>query len=71
MNTKTLFRIALSLALTALLVAAFLYNVDFSQLGSILGTANAGLIALAVVIGLASYWLRALRWQIILPASSS
>jgi len=59
-------RIAVSLALTAVLVALFLWNVDFGEVGRHLATANPGWLIAATALGLFAYWLRAVRWQLIL-----
>ncbi len=64
--TRRTLRVAISLALAAVLLALFLWNVDFGEVASALEGARPGWLALATVLALASYWLRALRWQLIL-----
>jgi uncharacterized protein (TIRG00374 family) len=59
-------RIAVSLLLTAGLLALFLWNVDLSEVGHYLQRADAGLLVLACLLALVAYWLRAVRWQLIL-----
>lgn len=59
-------RIAVSLALAALLLALFLWNVDLSAVGEAVADADGGLLTAAAVLALVSYWLRAVRWQLIL-----
>ncbi len=59
-------RITVSLLLTVALLALFLWRVDLREVGHTLVSANLGWLAVALVLTLASYWLRAIRWQLIL-----
>ncbi len=59
-------RIVISIVLMAGLVALFLWNVDLSEVGQAMRRADLGMLGLAAAIALATYWLRALRWQLIL-----
>jgi uncharacterized protein (TIRG00374 family) len=59
-------RIGLSIVLAVALLAVFLANVDLAEVGRELGRARPGMIAASVAAALASYWLRAARWQLIL-----
>ncbi len=64
---KKAIRIGVSLALMVVLLAVFLWNVDFHEVGrSLAGADITMLIAGASLVALLSYWLRALRWQFIL-----
>lgn len=59
-------RVGVSLALMVVLLAIFLWNVDFAEVGKAFAAANPLLLVAASVLALVSYWLRALRWQFIL-----
>ncbi len=59
-------RIGISLVLAAVLVAAFLWNVDFGEMGRALASANPWWAMASVMAALFSYWLRVIRWQVIL-----
>jgi len=59
-------RITVSLLLMVVLLAVFLWNVDFAEVGRSIAAANPLLLAAACLVALLSYWLRALRWQFIL-----
>jgi uncharacterized protein (TIRG00374 family) len=48
------------------LLAVFLWNVDFAEVGRSMARADPGALAAAVLVALFAYWLRALRWQFIL-----
>lgn len=61
----------LSLGLTAVLVAAFLWNVDLGGMVREVVRADPAFVAAAVGLALLSYWLRALRWGWILRPSGS
>lgn len=65
MNRHTL-RIVASLLLMAALIAYFLWNVDFEQVGDAMRSARPGLIVASSAIALLNYYLRAIRWQLIL-----
>ena len=64
--SKRTVRIVLSLGLTAVLLALFLWNVDARQVGTTLENANIGLLVLSAGLALLSYWVRAVRWALIL-----
>lgn len=59
-------RIGVSIVLMIVLLAVFLWNVDFAEVGRSLAEADPVLLAAAALIALFAYWLRALRWQFIL-----
>jgi uncharacterized protein (TIRG00374 family) len=59
-------RVGVSLVLMAILIAVFLWNVDFDEVAAAVERAHPGLIAAAAAIALLNYWLRAIRWQLIL-----
>lgn len=59
-------RVGVSLALMVVLLAVFLWNVDFAEVGRAFAAADPSLLVAAVALALLSYWLRALRWQFIL-----
>jgi uncharacterized protein (TIRG00374 family) len=59
-------RIGASLVLMAILLAVFLWNVDFERVGAAMRQARPALIVAAVAIALLNYYLRAIRWQLIL-----
>ncbi len=59
-------QIVVSLFLTVLLVGLFLWNVDLGRVARDLESAHPGWLAVAVALALLSYWLRAVRWGIIL-----
>lgn len=59
-------RITVSLVLTAALLALFLWRVDLDEVGSTLAGAEVGWLLAATGLALLSYWLRAVRWQLIL-----
>ena len=64
--TKQTARVAISLALMVLLLAVFLWNVDLAEVGRSITGADPALLALAGFLALFAYWLRAVRWQLIL-----
>ena len=59
-------RIAVSLTLMVALMAVFLWNVNFAEVGQSIASADPMFLVAACLIALLSYWLRALRWQFIL-----
>ena len=59
-------RITVSLVLTAALLALFLWRVDLDEVGATLAGADPGWLLAATGLALLSYWLRAVRWQLIL-----
>lgn len=59
-------RITVSLLLMVVLLAFFLWNVDFAEVGQSMASAHPVFIAGACLVALLSYFLRALRWQFIL-----
>jgi len=59
-------RIGVSLALMVVLLAVFLWNVDFAEVGRSLAGADLQMLVTASLVALLAYWLRALRWQFIL-----
>jgi len=59
-------RIGASLVLMAVLLAVFLWNVNLAEVGEAMRSARPGLIVAAAAIALLSYYLRAIRWQLIL-----
>jgi len=63
---KKAVRIGVSLALMVVLVAVFLWNVDFAEVGRSLANADLQMLVTASLVALFAYWLRALRWQFIL-----
>jgi hypothetical protein len=63
---RSALRIGLSLALMIVLLAVFLWNVDLREVGHSMAGANSLLLAGACAIALFAYWLRAVRWQLIL-----
>lgn len=63
---KQSLRIVVSLVLTAALVAVFLWNVNLRDVGRVLEDADPWWLLVAVLLGLLSYWIRALRWGLIL-----
>ncbi|HOC44295.1 MAG TPA: lysylphosphatidylglycerol synthase transmembrane domain-containing protein [Thermoanaerobaculales bacterium] len=65
MNRHAL-RIGASLLLMAVLIAYFLWNVDFELVGEAMRSARPGLIVAAAAIALLNYYLRTIRWQLIL-----
>jgi len=64
--TKKAVRIGVSLALMVVLLAVFLWNVDFAEVGRSLAGADLQMLVTASLVALLAYWLRALRWQFIL-----
>jgi len=64
--TKRALRVAVSLLLAVVLLAFFLWNVDFARVGKALEGAHLGWLVAAISLALLSYWLRAVRWQLIL-----
>lgn len=56
------FQIALSLGLAAAFTAFFLRRVDLSELGRAIAGASAGWLLVAVLLGLSTFLIRALRW---------
>jgi uncharacterized protein (TIRG00374 family) len=63
---KKAIRIGVSLALMVVLLAVFLWNVDFHEVGRSLAGADFTMLVAASLVALFSYGLRALRWQFIL-----
>ncbi len=63
---KKAIRIGVSLALMVVLLAVFLWNVDFQEVGRSLAGADFRMLIAASLVALFSYGLRALRWQFIL-----
>lgn len=63
---RQVLRVGVSLVLMAVLIAVFLWNVNFDEVAAAVERAHPGLIALAAAIALLNYWLRAIRWQLIL-----
>jgi uncharacterized protein (TIRG00374 family) len=59
-------RVTVSLVLMIALLAIFLWNVDFAEVGREMADADPVRLTAAAVIALFAYWLRALRWQFIL-----
>jgi len=59
-------RIAVSLTLMVALLAVFLWNVNFAEVGHSIASADPLFLVGACLVALLSYWLRALRWQFIL-----
>jgi hypothetical protein len=59
-------RIGLSLFLMVVLLAVFLWNVDFAEVGRSIAGADPLFLIAAAAVALLTYWLRALRWQFIL-----
>ena len=60
------FRVVVSLILMVVLLAIFLWNVDFREVGRSIAQADPVRLGAACLIALFAYWLRALRWQFIL-----
>lgn len=63
---KNAVRVGVSLVLMVILLALFLRNVDYAEVAAAVERANAWLILASVATALASYWFRAVRWQLIL-----
>lgn len=63
---KKALRIGVSLVLMVALLAVFLWNVDFQEVGRSLAGADLQMLIAASLVALFAYWLRALRWQFIL-----
>ena len=63
---KKAVRIGISLALMVVLLAVFLWNVDFAEVGRSLAGADLYMLVMASLVALFAYWLRSLRWQFIL-----
>ena len=63
---KKAIRIGVSLALMVVLLAVFLWNVDFQEVGRSLAGADPLMLIIASLVALFAYWLRCLRWQFIL-----
>ena len=59
-------RIAVSLVLMVVLLAIFLWNVDFEEVGRSLASADLRMLVAASAAALLAYWMRVLRWQFIL-----
>jgi uncharacterized protein (TIRG00374 family) len=59
-------RVAVSLALMVVLLAVFLWNVDFPEVGRSLASADLQMLIAASLVAILAYWMRALRWQFIL-----
>jgi uncharacterized protein (TIRG00374 family) len=64
--TSRTVRIVVSLVLMIGLLAIFLWNVDFREVGRSIADADPALLGAAAAIAVFAYWLRALRWQFIL-----
>lgn len=64
--TRPALRIGISVVLMVVLLAIFLWNVDFEEMVQALAQADPRLIGLAVVLALVSYWARVIRWMLIL-----
>ena len=64
--SKNAVRVVISVGLMAMLLAVFFWNVDLDEVRRALGRANPTLIFAAAATALASYWFRAVRWQLIL-----
>ena len=64
--SKNAVRVGVSLILMVILLAVFLRNVDFAEVGEALSRANPWLILASVATALLSYWFRTVRWQLIL-----
>jgi len=65
MGRKNL-RVFFSLALMIGLLVVFFWNTDFHKVAEALADVHPGWFSAAVVTALFAYWLRALRWQLIL-----
>ena len=63
---KKAVRIGISLALMVVLLAVFLWNVDFQEVGRSLAGADLTMLIAASLVAILAYWMRALRWQFIL-----
>jgi hypothetical protein len=63
---KKAIRVGVSLALMVVLLAIFLWNVDFKEVGRSLAGADLQMLIAASLIALFAYWLRSLRWKFIL-----
>lgn len=63
---KKAVRIGVSLALMVVLLAVFLWNVDFQEVGRSLAGADLTMLIAASLVAILAYWMRALRWQFIL-----
>lgn len=59
----------LSGALALALLALALRNVDWRTLPSIIAAVDGGLLAAATLVLVLSYWVRGLRWYVLLPAA--
>jgi uncharacterized protein (TIRG00374 family) len=65
-GTGNALRIGVSLLLMVVLLAFFLWNVDFEETMQGLSQADPRLIVVASLLALLSYWARAIRWILIL-----
>ncbi len=63
---KQTVRVAVSLLLTGALLAVFLWNVNLHDVATALERANRWWLLASILLALASYWLRAVRWGMIL-----
>jgi len=63
-----LIRVPLQLAVSGGILAFLLVQIDVARTVELVRTSNAGYLALALAIFLATTWLMALRWQILLAA---
>jgi len=63
---KRTLRVVISLALMAVLLAVFLWNVNLAEVGDALERADFAMVAASILVALVSYWFRAIRWQLIL-----
>ena len=63
---KRAIRIGVSLALMIVLLAVFLWNVDFQEVGRALAGADPMMLVAASLVAILAYWMRSLRWQFIL-----
>jgi uncharacterized protein (TIRG00374 family) len=64
--SKNAVRVTVSLVLAAVLLTVFLWNLDLEEVGRSLASADAGLLTASVMMALLAYWLRVVRWQLIL-----
>jgi len=63
---KNAIRVGVSLVLMVILLVVFLRNVDFAEVARAVEQANPWLILASVATALLSYWVRTVRWQLIL-----
>ena len=67
-RARRLVRIGLQLAVSGGLLAFLLYQIDVERTASLVGSSHAGYLALALGIFVATTWLMAWRWQILLAS---